>query len=274
MARIVRKIPLWERVKNKPIDLFFQLNESAFLNDFQLPVSVALMLNLVFYITCLILSSRFAQFENSNGLFRPDFADIERIKLEQLGKFTEVEHRDSNLRPVFSVIVAIHYGLGLVSFLNAVLCFEKYRGYVLIHSSKAPSSTSARRKRLDYNSESDTVWELRVWNSNESNLRLFCLFSPLNVIYMKFMTRTNAIDLIFPLLISGTLYMMSSKYETKLHDRELINREMLHEYNTKFVYPNTSKVYRDVCSDTSSRKVLVKPSSLHSVFKTHSLKDL
>jgi Protein of unknown function (DUF2418) len=100
------------------------------------------------------------------------------------------------------------------------------------------------------------VWELAVWDPLPICLRLFCYFSPGHVfIYWLFLptaiadprpSMTIVTAIIVALLLSVQLSTLQFNFSQQSKDSALISKEVLHEYDTKFVHPRTQPFYRDV----------------------------
>lgn len=109
--------------------------------------------------------------------------------------------------------------------------------------------------------KSRDVWELSVWDPLPVSLRLFCLFSPGHVlVYLVFlplapldprpsMTIFNTI--LMQLLLSCQMVLISSRFTQQARDNSIIQKEVMHEYDTKFVHPLLHPVVRDVGIQTS-----------------------
>lgn len=105
------------------------------------------------------------------------------------------------------------------------------------------------------------VWELSVWDPLPISLRLFCLFSPGHVlVYLLFLplapmdpqpSITVFNSLVMQILLSGQLFMLSSLYSQQAKDNAIIQKEVMNEYNTKFVHPRIHPVVRDAGTQLS-----------------------
>ncbi|TEA13474.1 Meiotically up-regulated gene 154 protein [Colletotrichum sidae] len=105
------------------------------------------------------------------------------------------------------------------------------------------------------------VWELSVWDPLPVSLQLFCLFSPGHVlVYMMFLplvpldprpsvTVFNCV--VLQLILSAQLLFVQSRYAQQIKDTAIIHKEVLHEYDTKFVRPRLHPVVRDVGTQCS-----------------------
>lgn len=107
------------------------------------------------------------------------------------------------------------------------------------------------------------VWEVAVWDPLPVSLRLFCYFSPGHVlIYWLFLPTTSsdprpsvtvATAMFLAFLLSLQLSFLQSSYSTQIKDTAFISKEVLHEYDTKYVRPRTQPLYRDVGTQFSEQ---------------------
>ncbi len=115
------------------------------------------------------------------------------------------------------------------------------------------SSTAESRAHPD---PSMDVWELAVWDPLPICLRLFCLFSPGHVlVYWLFLptathdprpSTTVLTTIILSGLLSIQLLMLQTHFSQQNKDTAMIHKEVLNEYDTKFVHPRTTSLVRDV----------------------------
>jgi len=166
---------------------------------------------------------------------------------------------------------------------NAAFTFLRKRHYRLFETSVdvAPSTPSAHRVRVDSSpvsssplrfltkiigdasAESRThpdperdVWELAVWDPLPICLQLFCLFSPGHVlVYCLFLpissldprpSTTVATTILLQILMSVQLLFLESNFSQQSKDTAVIHKEVLNEYDTKFVHPRLNPQVRDV----------------------------
>ena len=167
--------------------------------------------------------------------------------------------------------------------MNGVYTFWRKRHYRLFENSvdNVPSTPSAHRVRVDSSPISSSplrflssilgaddpqsrahpdptkdVWEIAVWDPLPLCLRLFCLFSPGHVLVYWLFLPTNTTDprpsttivtsMLVALLLSVQLSLLQSSFSQQTKDAALIHKEVLHEYDTKYVHPRTQPLYRDV----------------------------
>lgn len=100
------------------------------------------------------------------------------------------------------------------------------------------------------------VWEIAVWDPFPLSLRLFCSFSPGHVlVYWLFLPTlpsdprpsvTIFTTLVLAILLSVQMSFLSSSFSQQAKDSTLVHKEVLHEYDTKFVHPRTHPLMRDV----------------------------
>jgi len=269
MPRLVRREPLSERMKAylNPYDFLLwlseELHESAWdeaLKDWGVPIGLAA--NLLFIITR-------ANTGSSPAKRRDDvFGDFDG-------------RRGSGWLSWFASSI-VHL-LMLASFLNALYTFLRNRHYRLFESSieQAPSTPSARRVRVDsspisssplryvtsmlasttakaraHPDEKQDVWEVSVWDPKDSNLELFTMFSPGHVLVYCLLLPTTASDArpsvtIFTAIVLGVLMTLQLGglrrfFLQQAKDNRLIQKEVMNEYDTKYVHPTLNRPVRDV----------------------------
>ncbi|KAF2124909.1 hypothetical protein P153DRAFT_360558 [Dothidotthia symphoricarpi CBS 119687] len=175
-------------------------------------------------------------------------------------------------------------------FMNAWLAYGKKRHYRLFEQpiERTPATPSAQRVRVDsspagaspmsyfrsvvarnsaparaHPDATRDVWEIAVWDPNPLALELFCLFSPLHVMLYYFNLPVAPLDprpsvrvtttIIIGALLSLQLWWLRSAFTQQIKDNAIISRQVLHEYDSKFVHPALQKQGRDVGIQTISR---------------------
>lgn len=116
------------------------------------------------------------------------------------------------------------------------------------------SATSAASRA--YPSETQDVWELRIWDPRPLHLSLFAIFSPAHVLIYWLFLPTSALDprpsvtVVTTILLAGVtsaqLLLFKAFFERKSRDERVLNKEVMHEYDTKFVHPSLNRPVRDV----------------------------
>lgn len=197
-----------------------------------------------------------------------------------------IEDQDSDTSQATFVV----HTLSLVSIANAVYAFYRRRHYRLFESSidAVPSTPSAHRVRVDSsplsssplrflssmlaadNAESRShpdaardVWELAVWDPTPLSLRLFCLFSPGHIfLYWLFLptaltdprpSTTVVTAILLAAVLSTQLIILQWSFSQQSKDSTVVHKEVLNEYDAKFVHPRTRPLMRDVGIQYSAR---------------------
>jgi len=171
-----------------------------------------------------------------------------------------------------------------MSIVNAFWTMTSTRHYRLFETnveSTGPSTPSAHRVRVDSSPASSTplrfvqdllksesaearahpdktrdVWEMAVWDPLPATLRIFCLFSPGHVlIYWLFLPLTGLDPrpsvtvfkcLVLQILLSAQLLLLQQRFSQQAHDNAIIQKEVMHEYDTKYVHPRLHPVVREI----------------------------
>ncbi|KAF2091932.1 hypothetical protein K490DRAFT_70650 [Saccharata proteae CBS 121410] len=181
----------------------------------------------------------------------------------------------------------IVYSLFVASVFNAFRTFYRKRSYRLFEKSvdRAPTTPSARRVRVDssplassplrffsnimqsVSAESRAhpdaqrdVWEISVWDPTPTCLRLFCLFSPGHaLVYWLFLPVAEldsrpsvkvATAITLSILMTVQLSLLHMAFAQQSKDTTLIQKEVFHEYDTKYVHPSLHRPVRSVSVQT------------------------
>jgi hypothetical protein len=187
-------------------------------------------------------------------------------------------HHANVLQATVTVHLLTYFSIG-----NAVYTFTRKRHYRLFESSiDAPQSTpSAHRVRVDSSPVASSplrfltsilgdtsaesrahpdptrdVWELAVWDPIPICLRLFCFFSPGHVLVYWLFLPTLASDprpsvtvftaIILEILLSSQLFLLQSAFSQQEKDSSIIHKEVMNEYDIKYVHPRLNPLVRDV----------------------------
>lgn len=185
-------------------------------------------------------------------------------------------------------LLPLSWGLAVLSVSNTIYTLSRTRKYRLFQSDidVKPNTTSVRRVRVDSTAvtasplrfisdmiSSDTaesrahpekdrdVWELSIWDPLPVCVRFMCLFSPGHVlIYLIFLPLApleprpsialfNA--LVMQAVLSAQMIFLSLRYTQQAKDSAIIQKEVFHEYDTKFVQPRIHPIVRDVGTQIS-----------------------
>ncbi|EEH07398.1 conserved hypothetical protein [Histoplasma capsulatum G186AR] len=271
MPPLIRRRPLSERIKAylNPLDFLLWLSEELdssaweqWEKEWSIPLGIGL--NVVFLIAR-------ANSRTSNGRIEDDvFGDV--VEASFFSWFA-------------SFVVHL---LAFAALFNAFYTFWRKRHYRLFEASidNAPATPSAHRvpvnsspmvsspmrflssvlsigsaeARAHPNAQRD-VWELGVWDPHPLSLRLLCLFSPGHVFIYWLFLPTSAADpqpsvtivmtLFLATLLTVQMSMLSSAFSQQLKDSTLVHKEVLNEYDTKYVHPRTQPVMRSVATQHS-----------------------
>lgn len=169
------------------------------------------------------------------------------------------------------------------SLVNAFYTFWRKRRYRLFEASidRTPATPSAQRVKVSSNPMSTSpisylrnilagetaesrrhpdpkrdVWEIAVWDPFPLSLRLFCSFSPGHVLVYWLFLPTLPTDprpsvtifttIILAALLTVQMSFLSSSFSQQSKDLAVVHKEVMHEYDTKFVHPRTQPLMRDV----------------------------
>ncbi|KAH6673731.1 hypothetical protein B0J14DRAFT_617560 [Halenospora varia] len=265
MPRLVRRKPLVERIQDylNPGDFWLWLSEEIETRDWdskQFASPLALGLHLVFLIAR----------ANSGRLGRSRGDDVFGDDLSGQGWLGYIA--------TFVVYILI-----LFSATNAAYTFLRKRHYRLFESPiETPQNTpSAHRVRVDSSPVSSSpmqfltsilgdtsaesrahpdatrdVWEIAVWDPLPVCLRLFCLFSPGHVLVYWLFLPTQPLDprpsmtvfttILLQLLLSSQLFLLQSTFSQQEKDSAIIHKEVMSEYDIKYVHPRLNPMVRDV----------------------------
>ncbi|KAL8651420.1 MAG: hypothetical protein Q9210_003262 [Variospora velana] len=273
MPRLIRRRPLAERIKAwlNPFDLLLWLSEEFDSSDWEQwqndwSTSIGIALNIVFLIARANAGSRSRR--RGDDVFGDEVVH---------GGFT-----------AWLATFIVHI-LSLLSIINALYTFYRRRHYRLFESSidAVPSTPSAHRVRVNSSPLSSSplrflssmltadnaegrshpdaardVWELAVWDPTPISLRLFCLFSPGHVaLYWLFLptaitdprpSTTVVTTIVLSALLSTQLTMLQWSFSQQAKDSTVVHKEVLNEYDAKFVHPRTRPLVRDVGTQYSS----------------------
>jgi hypothetical protein len=279
--RVVRRAPLLERIKDylNPHDFVLWASEELNSNDWEdfqksYGTTIGFALNLVFLVT------------RANSGSRPSRGD---------DVFGDESTRSGSGWLVWLCTITVWLLAGL-STTNAVYTFTRRKYYRFFERSleELPSTPSARRVRVDssplassplrylYDVLASTtaesrahpdsereVTEVAVWDPSPLCLRLLCLFSPAHVlVYGLFLpiaphdpwpSVTIFKTTVIALILSVQGHLLETYYSQLTKDKVILHREVLHEYDTKYVHPSINRPARDVGIQTPPRTRQASP---------------
>ncbi|RCI08543.1 hypothetical protein L249_8922 [Ophiocordyceps polyrhachis-furcata BCC 54312] len=296
MPRLVRRRPLRERVLAmlNPMDLLLWLSEEMETRDWDSQL-VGTQLGLGLNFSLLLARANSA---STTPMFNDDlFGDT------------------GGSRWLYLMVWPLVWALGALSLTNAVYAFYRTRKYRLFQASvdTQPATPSARRvkvhsspasssplrfladmvtpqsaeSRAHPNNDTD-VWELAVWDPLTLSMRLLCFFSPGHVlVYWLFLplapldprpSMTVFNSLVMQVVLSVQMLMLCARFTRQAKDNNIIQKEVMREYDAKFVHPRLYPVVRDVGTQVSEDEPAETPGSvqlgtpttlLRRGFKTH-----
>ncbi|PHH66815.1 hypothetical protein CDD81_5947 [Ophiocordyceps australis] len=272
MPRLVRRRPLHKRILAllNPVDYLLLLSEDIEAREWdskQVGSQLGLLLNFVFLVGRANLKR--------STIYRSD--DI-------FGDSEETTWFAFILYPLLCILAAF-------SVTNAIYTFARKRQYRLFEANieVQPSTPSARRVKVQsppfsssplryiadlmtpesaesraHPDRDQDVWQIAVWDPPPVALQLVCFFSPLHVlVYLLFLpvapldarpsvTVFNA--LVIEVLLSAQLLLLCSQFSQQAKDTAIIQKEVMHEYDTKFVHPLIYPTVRDVGTQKSQHQ--------------------
>ncbi|KAI1352301.1 hypothetical protein F5Y01DRAFT_314041 [Xylaria sp. FL0043] len=262
MPRLVRKRPFAERVKAilNPMDFLLWLSEEFETHDWSsktVGTQLGLAMNFIF------LLAR----ANSGGTRVAD---------------PVFEDGTSSSGWIAYLIGAVIWFLIAFSSLNAYYTMSRSRTYRLFEADveKKPETHSARRVRVQSSPVSSSplrlladvmssesaesrahpdsnrdVWEISMWDPLPMSLQMFCLFGPGHIlVYMMFLplapldarpSVTVFNCLVLQAILSLQLLLFQSRFSQQNKDSSIIQKEVMHEYDTKLVHPLMYPTVRD-----------------------------
>ncbi len=176
----------------------------------------------------------------------------------------------------------------MFSILNACYVFRRTRQYRLFQANveQGPGTPSAQRVRVQSSPASSSplrmlsdmlssetaesrahpdgtrdVWELGLWDPRPICLSAMIYFSPLHALLYTLELPLDPMEprpsvavfrcLIVQAGLSALLQLLQSTNDQKQKDSAIIQKEVLHEYDTKFVQPRLYPVVRDVATQVA-----------------------
>lgn len=149
-----------------------------------------------------------------------------------------------------------------------------------------------------YPDEHKDVWQVEVWDPTPMSLHLFSIFSPVHVAiyFLSLPIASNRVSrspligyesgvnaatvyltvILTQIILSLQIIFLKSQFIQQTHDHAIINKEVMHEYDAKYVHPRLNVLKRDVavqCADdrTGERASaqVYTPQSNRAGFKTY-----
>ncbi|WEW59548.1 hypothetical protein PRK78_005022 [Emydomyces testavorans] len=276
MPRLIRRQPFLERLKAylNPLDFLLWLSEELDSSDWaqwekEWAIPLGVGINVLFLIARANSRNRSKAYDDVFG---------EAGGMSWLNWLVKMNYSLKLLMASFVVHL-----LALLSILNTVYAFSRKRNYRLFEApiDNAPATPSAQRVQVNSSPSSSSplrllshvlssasaenrshprperdVWQIGVWDPHPLAIRLFCLFSPGHVlVYWLFLPTapsdprpsvTIVTTIFLATLLTIQMSALSSSFSQQSKDTLLIHKEVLNEYDIKYVHPRTQPLMRHV----------------------------
>ncbi|KAL1864507.1 hypothetical protein VTK73DRAFT_5833 [Phialemonium thermophilum] len=265
--RLVRRQPLSERLKAKlnPLDFLLWLSEEIETRDWD-SRSIGIQLGIVLNFVFLLARANSADSSAADDVF---------------GDSPGSSWRSFFVRPLVWLLV-------FVSTSNAFYAINRSRHYRLFEANieSGMSTPSAKRVRVDSSPVSSSplrllsgiigtetaesrahpdktrdVWEISVWDPLPLSMHLFCLFSPGHILIYLLSLPLTPLDprpsvtvfncVLLQVMLTAQLLLLHSRYSQQSKDTAIIQKEVLHEYDSKYVHPHLHPVVREAGTQVS-----------------------
>ncbi|PBP24114.1 hypothetical protein BUE80_DR005000 [Diplocarpon rosae] len=270
MPRLVRRRPTIQRIKDylNPGDFLLYVSEEFETRDWD-SKQFATPLALVLHISLLIARANTGTSLGSgqDDVFGDDYSGTGWLSY---------------------IATLVVWTLSIFSITNATYTFTRKRHYRLfeLDIDQSQSTPSAQRVRVDSSPVSSSplrlltsilgdtsaesrahpdatrdVWEIATWDPIPICLRLFCFFSPGHVlVYWLFLPIVAAdprpsvtvfTTILLQVLLSSQLCILQVYFSQQEKDTSIIQKEVMSEYNIKYVHPRLNPLVRDVATQYS-----------------------
>ncbi|KAH8106834.1 hypothetical protein BXZ70DRAFT_252616 [Cristinia sonorae] len=92
----------------------------------------------------------------------------------------------------------------------------------------------------------EKVQQLEMWMPGDLEMTLFAIYSPVHALLWMALTGANWMLMgIIMGVVGMQLQALTRSYEALIKDKAIIAKEVLHEYDEKFVYPRINPIRRD-----------------------------
>ncbi|QRV87409.1 hypothetical protein RhiJN_15427 [Ceratobasidium sp. AG-Ba] len=255
--RIVRKKPWKQWLTELPSNTWDWIYDAATLSNLPLPPPETIgrvlggVLHLIHFVT--------------------RYSILRSHKEEEVG--WEDMHREIHIidgfeqqepQPWFSWTTPMTIILLILSLVNCLYVFTDIRSYHLHLQQNPVNSPHAKMVRVDMSNVArdmdnrpapSLIW--RLARGLGVHLASACIYSPAHaLLWMIFSSGTWFVAFILMAVTSGQIYALSRSYDGLLKDRMILNKEVMHEYNEKFVYPRIMPVRKDACVMTHEAEVV------------------
>jgi hypothetical protein len=280
-TRVYRRVPLWQRIKSFPQDLWFKIEmlpETAPLpSQKRTGQAVAVLFHLIH------IFAKWTAPSSSGGL--DEWKDMNA----ELQDTLEEESRFSWSIPIVLLLL-------VASSTNVLYLFTRVKSYNMHYRSKPVSSLNARfvRESELMTQEPPTIsqqlktalykslrafWyfllgktpppvntsnlrgahiqQLNVWSPGDFEMTLFSFYSPMHcLVWILFSSQTWITSLVLMGVMTAMIQGLIYSYEALVKDRSIIAAEVFHEYDSRFVNPRLHTVKKDACVMTHEAEMV------------------
>jgi hypothetical protein len=129
---------------------------------------------------------------------------------------------------------------------DGLLTFWRFLFKVGVSKNGSPSNSGPHR-----------VQQLEVWAPGETEIALFCIYSPVHAFLWMATTGSNWVLMCFVMVgVAVQLQAFKQSFEALLKDRTIIASEVMHEYNDKFVNPRVNPIRKDAAVMTNQSELV------------------
>lgn len=251
---VVRRRPLWKRIRAYPLDLLLSLNEQVSLIDWDsYSERVALPMGVV--LTVIFFFVRLYQ-DNQPVVRRSQYFQYDEGVLQGSKYFRSGGGQAWGLW----FAGCAQWLIIAVNIINTLMFMMTTRRYVVFNKDVVASSharkVSNTRSWWPWSSVQgpegvDSFWEMNIWNPSKFCTYLFISFPPFNLMLL-YTSSSSFINLFYLLITSVVLYFVIVKgYLQLIEDKQMIYRETFDEYQRKYVNPQLSVARREVAVDAT-----------------------
>ncbi|KAK4058712.1 hypothetical protein OIO90_000156 [Microbotryomycetes sp. JL221] len=289
--RRIRQRTWKQRAQDWPTNLVMSIETSIQLWSFDscaYPTSIALhvihlMTRLPVLTAALPAWIRFSSFTSSSSSSTSRFYATAQQLADADARLAALKRQTAQSSTWSWFTAGLSIALIVLSFANAAYLFSRRRKYQLVLRKDPLASPSARTGHLEFSSSTDTitlfqrlrkhvvnrfktpkekpshqrqfqVQELDIWTPDYVlwSLRIFTLYPPPVAVMYHLLTPSSFLPFVLiGSLVIGLFTTTVKLYSTLLNDRALLQAEVMHEYNAKFVNPRIFVSKRDQSTSTS-----------------------
>ncbi|KAJ3042724.1 hypothetical protein HDV00_006781 [Rhizophlyctis rosea] len=243
-GRLVRRASPWSRLRSLPADLYLSAAEWMSSIDWQDLFSKS-SFTLGLGLNALYLFVKFIRKGIWTG--QNEFIDVEEIDAK--GAFSSMD----SVVP-HNQIQGIEWLLIAISVINTIYMFNRSKDFTLFRQPTRPrddddrswivKSPNAKIVPMDLHGTAADVDDEKDSEDEESTPTTFCLFSPQQIAIL-YLADIGNWQYYMPLafFVSLMTYMLVTAFQDLLHDREILQEQLVKEFSEGFVY--TTSPFRD-----------------------------